>query len=161
MFQGHQADSARRKQPVIKELNAAREAGRDLSLSAIARAAGVDRTFLYRHPDLLTQLHAAQAAPNAERRGRSASDNGVAESRPPERSGPHRPACKRLERKLSELLGESAWRESGLGAPADIDHLQRQVTTLEQQVFGLRAEIEERDQELKAGRAAIGNCSPI
>ena len=34
-------------------------------MSAIARAAGVDRTFLYRHADLLGQVHATQANPAA------------------------------------------------------------------------------------------------
>ncbi|MDI9980020.1 DUF6262 family protein [Rhodococcus sp. IEGM 1307] len=157
MIQGRQADSARRRQRVIKELDAAREAGRDLSVSAIARAAGVDRTFLYRHPDLLAQLHAAQAAPIPNDEGGAPvtmvslkADLLNAQARIA-RLASHN---KQLERKLSELLGEGAWRESGLGAPADIDHLQRQVTTLEQQVIGLRAEIEERDQELQAARAA-------
>ena len=39
--------------------------GTEISVSAIARAAGVDRTFLYRHADLLGQVHAAQASPTA------------------------------------------------------------------------------------------------
>jgi hypothetical protein len=34
-------------------------------VSAIARAAGVDRTFLYRHRDLLAQVHALETAPPA------------------------------------------------------------------------------------------------
>lgn len=61
---------------------------------------------------------------------------------------------KQLERKLSELLGEKAWRESGLGAPTDIDQLQHRITTLEQHVVELTSQLEERDQELDAARAA-------
>ena len=38
-------------------------------MSAIARAAGVDRTFLYRHADLLAQLHLAQERPAAAENG--------------------------------------------------------------------------------------------
>ena len=53
MTRGRQADSARRRQRVIKAINEAGASGGDLSVSAIARVAGVDRTFLYRHPDLL------------------------------------------------------------------------------------------------------------
>ena len=34
-----------------------------LSAAGIARAAGVDRTFLYRHRDLLEKIHALQAEP--------------------------------------------------------------------------------------------------
>ena len=59
-----------------------------------------------------------------------------------------------LETRLSELLGEQAWRESGLGAPTDIDQLQQRIVTLEQQTVELRLQLEERDQDLAAARAA-------
>jgi hypothetical protein len=55
---------------------------------------------------------------------------------------------------MSELLGEQVWRETGLGAPADVDQLQRRITELEQQVVELRNQAEERDEELEAARAA-------
>ena len=60
---GRRADSARRRGRVIAALNHATTAGAEISVSAIARAAGVDRTFLYRHRDLLEQIHATQAGP--------------------------------------------------------------------------------------------------
>ena len=59
-----------------------------------------------------------------------------------------------LEHRLSEALGEQAWRDSGLGAPADIDALGHKITHLEQQVIDLRLQLEERDEELAAARAA-------
>ncbi len=59
-----------------------------------------------------------------------------------------------LERRLSDLLGEHAWRESGLGPPADIDTLKQQNLTLEQHIADLRLQLEERDQDLAAARAA-------
>lgn len=59
-----------------------------------------------------------------------------------------------LEKRLSEALGEQTWRESGLGAPIDIDKLQQQIITLEQQVIDLRLQLEERDQDLNAARNA-------
>jgi len=65
MTQGRRADSARRRQRVIKAINDATGSGGELSVSAIARAAGVDRTFLYRHRDLLEKIHALEAAPPA------------------------------------------------------------------------------------------------
>ena len=61
---------------------------------------------------------------------------------------------RQLEQKLSELLGEQIWRETGLGAPADVDQMQRRITELEQQVVELRSQVEERDEELEAARAA-------
>ncbi|WP_433574099.1 DUF6262 family protein [Nocardia brasiliensis] len=157
MTNGRRADSARRRQRVIKAINTAQGGDGELSVAAIARTAGVDRTFLYRHPDLLALIHTAQIAPagtdltaapvtmaslksdlaNAQARiGRLAAHN------------------KQLEKRLSMLLGEQAWRESGLAAPADIDQLQRQITNLEQQVVELRGQLDERDQELDAARAA-------
>lgn len=58
-----------------------------------------------------------------------------------------------LERRLSQVLGESVWRESGLGAPVDIDALQRRSTKLGQANIALRAELVERGEELDAARA--------
>jgi hypothetical protein len=157
MIRGRQADSARRRQRVITALNAARTDGTELSVSAIARAAGVDRTFLYRHPDLLAQVHLAQSTPLPTKPGAAAvttaslrADLANAQARIARLAGHN----KQLENKLSELLGEQAWRESGLGAAADVDQLQRQITMLEQQVTELRGYLDERDQELEAARAA-------
>jgi len=61
---------------------------------------------------------------------------------------------RQLEQRLSEALGEHAWRDSGLGAPADIDALNQKITHLEQHVIDLRLQLEERDQDLAAARAA-------
>ena len=59
-----------------------------------------------------------------------------------------------LEKRLSELLGEQAWRATGLGAPTDIDQLQQRIATLEQQIVDSHLQLEERDQDLAAARAA-------
>ncbi len=125
--------------------------------SAIARAAGVDRTFLYRHADLLGQVHAAQASPaTADGASPTVSRASLQADLVNAHGQITRQAARirQLERRLSEELGEQAWRESGLGAPTDIDQLQRQVTALEQQTVDLTRQIEERDQELDAARAA-------
>ena len=63
MLDGRRNDSMRRRQRVIAVLDCAAAAGEQISTSAIARAAGVDRTFLYRHRDLLEKIHALQADP--------------------------------------------------------------------------------------------------
>ena len=55
---------------------------------------------------------------------------------------------------VSEALGDQAWRESGLGAHADIDALNRKITHLEQRIAGLRLQLDERGGELAAARAA-------
>ncbi len=59
-----------------------------------------------------------------------------------------------LEHRLSQALGEQAWRESGLGAPADIDALNQKIIHLEQQVTNQKLQLAERDEDLTAARAA-------
>jgi len=63
MVAGRRADTARRRQRVAKAVNDAVNEGEEITASGIARRAGVDRTFLYRHRDLLEQVHAAGAQP--------------------------------------------------------------------------------------------------
>jgi len=50
MINGRRADSTRRRQRVLSALDNAIKDGAELSVTSIARAAGVDRTFLYRSP---------------------------------------------------------------------------------------------------------------
>jgi chromosome segregation ATPase len=153
---GRRADSARRRQRVIAAINRAATDGTEISVSAIARAAAVDRTFLYRHRDLLGQIHATQAGPPGAGTGPAV----TRASLQADLLAAHQRALRltariqQLETRLSEALGDQAWRESGLGAPADIDVLNHKIANLDQQVTGLRLELDERDSELAAARAA-------
>jgi transposase-like protein len=158
MLAGRQADSARRRQRVAAALDRAAANGEEISVSGIARAAGVDRTFLYRHPDLLSRLHALEAAPPA-----APGTSGPAVTRASlqadllaaqERAARTASHVRQLENRLSDALGEQAWRQSGLGAPPDIDALTSKITTLEQQIIDLRMQLDERDQDLAAARSA-------
>ena len=157
MRKGRQADSARRRQHVLTALDRATASGTEISASGIARAAGVDRTFLYRHRDLLEKIHAAEAAPPA---GDTAGPAVTRASLQADLLAAHERAIRlstrvrQLEQRLSDALGEQAWRESGLGAPADIDALGQKITHLEQQAADLRLQLEERGDELAAARAA-------
>ncbi len=158
MTRGRQADSARRRQRVIAVLDQAAADGTEISVSGIARAAAVDRTFLYRHRDLLAKIHALEAAPPPA--GEGAGPVVTRASLQADLLAAHERAARlntrvqQLEKRLSQALGEQAWRESGLGAPADIDALGQQITHLEQQAIDLRIQLEERDEELAAARAA-------
>jgi hypothetical protein len=158
MHAGRQADSARRRQRVITAINQATTAGTEISVSGIARAAAVDRTFLYRHRDLLEQVHALETVPPA-----ADGTPGPAVTRASlqadllashERAARLNARVRQLEKRLSEALGGQAWRESGLGAPADIDALTTTIAQLEQQAADLRIQLSERDDELLAARAA-------
>jgi hypothetical protein len=157
MRDGRNADSLRRRQRVIAALERTAAEGGEISASGIARLAGVDRTFLYRHRDLLAKIHALQAEPV------SADGTGPAVTRASlqadllaahERAVRLNTRIQHLERRLSEALGEEVWRASGLGAPADIDALNQTIAHLEQQATDLRLQIEERDEDLAAARAA-------
>ena len=157
MTKGRQADSARRRQRVIAALGRAVSDGAEISVSGIARAAGVDRAFFYRHRDLLAQLHALEATPPVAGAG-----NGPGVSRASlqtdllaagERAARLHSRVRQLEKRLSETLGEQAWRESGLGTPADIDALNQKIIHLEQQAIDLRLQLEEQGDELAAARA--------
>jgi uncharacterized protein DUF6262 len=158
MRKGRQADSARRRQRVLAALDRAAASGTEISVSGIARAAGVDRTFLYRHRDLLEKIHAAEAAPPPS--GETAGPAVTRASLQADLLAAHERAVRlnarvrQLEQRLSDALGEQAWRESGLGAPADIDALHQKITHLEQQAADLRLQLEERGDELAAARAA-------
>ena len=157
MVQGRRADSARRRQRVIKAINEASSRGGEISVSAIARAATVDRTFLYRHPDLLAQVQVAQTRPAAaENDGPVVSRASLQADLANAQGQVARQATRirQLESKLSQMLGEQAWRESGLGAPEDIDKLKRRITELERHVVELARQLEERGEELAAARAA-------
>jgi Family of unknown function (DUF6262) len=157
MSKGRQADSARRRQRVIATLNKAAADGTEISVSAIARGAAVDRSFLYRHRDLLGKIHAIEASPPA---GGSAGPAVTRTSLQADLAAAHERAIRltariqQLEHRLSEALGEQAWRESGLGTPADIGALSQKITHLEQQVIDLHLQLEQRDEELGAARAA-------
>ncbi|HET8659184.1 MAG TPA: DUF6262 family protein [Micromonosporaceae bacterium] len=155
--EGRRADSDRRRQRVIKALNQAIADGTEISVAGIARAAGVDRTFLYRHRDLLAQLHAAETQP------RHAAGIGPVVSRASlqadllaahERAARQATRIQQLEKRLSEALGEQAWRQSGLGAPDDTDALKQRIVHLEQTVADLQLQLDERGDELAAARAA-------
>jgi hypothetical protein len=158
MRKGRQADSARRRQRVLTALDRAAASGTEISVSGIARAAGVDRTFLYRHRDLLEKIHAAEAAPPPA--GGTAGPAVSRASLQADLLAAHERAIRlaarvrQLEQRLSDELGQQTWRESGLGAPADIDALNQKITHYEQQAADLRLQLEDRDDELASARAA-------
>jgi hypothetical protein len=157
VVQSRRAHSARCRQRVIEALGAAVASGEEITVSAIARAAGVDRSFLYRHRDLHAQIIAKAAEPPASLAGGPAvsrasliADLAAAHERAARLTQHNR----QLQQRLSELLGEQAWHQSGLGAPPDINALQQQITGLEQHNAELRRQLSERGDELEAARAA-------
>jgi hypothetical protein len=155
MTAGRRADSARRRDRVSTAIDEAVEHGDEISASAIARRAGVDRSFLYRHRDLLGRVHAIGTAP----RGTigpavSAASLQADFLNAQQRSARLADRVRQLERRLSETLGDHIWQESGLGADDNTARLQQQLVALEQQAVDLRLQLQERDDDLAGARAA-------
>lgn len=158
MRRGRQADSLRRRQRVLAAINKAVLDGGDTSVAGIARTADVNRAFLYRHRDLLEKLHAAQTAPAPT--GDGGTGPGVTRASlqadllaAHERAARLNTRVHQLEKNLSQALGQRAWQQSGLGAPADIDALNTKIAQLQQQVIDLQLQLAERDEDLAASRA--------
>ncbi|MET7490616.1 DUF6262 family protein [Streptomyces sp. NPDC005538] len=156
MIEGRRADSARRRQRVLSALDVAVRDGSDITVSSVARAARVDRTFLYRHADLLERVHAAAAAPAPDGRQAAVSRASLQAdlANALERNKHLTARVRQLEKRLSENLGEKVWVDSGLGAPADLDQLQQRISMLVQELADKQGELDERIQELEAARAA-------
>ncbi|MEU6366442.1 DUF6262 family protein [Streptomyces sp. NPDC046931] len=157
MVLGRQADTERRRARVGQAIFDLQASGEEVSVTAVARRAGVDRTFLYRHRDLLTQIHAVEQTPAggaamgaAVSRASLMADLAAAHERNTRLTG----RTTLLEQRLSELMGEQTWRDSGLGAPDGIEQIQKRVVQLEQEKGDLKLKLEEVLEDLEASRAA-------
>lgn len=152
-------DSSRRRQRVLNALERLTAAGHEINVAAVARAAGVDRSFLYRHHDLRAQIleRAAQSQPETSMpRTTQVSRQSLLADLANLRAHNERlrRQVSKLSRRLSEALGEEVFRASGLGGPDDTEQLRRQVGDLEQTVADLRQQLTERTEELDAARMA-------
>ncbi|WP_371794247.1 hypothetical protein [Streptomyces sp. NBC_01718] len=157
MNDGRQADTERRRTRVTSAIITARREGSPLTASAIARAARVDRTFLYRHRDLLDALHTAAhepATPSGTGPAATSASLQADVANAGARSARLAARVQQLEERLSKALGEEIWRASGLGPPADVAELNSRITRLEQSNVELTRALEERQAELEAARAA-------
>jgi hypothetical protein len=151
-------DSNLRRRKVIDALDRLRTNGDEITVSAVARNAGVDRSFLYRHHDLRSQILALAAEPEPE-------------PHPPSTRTSHRSLLAdlanlrahnerlrhqntKLSERLSEVLGEQVFDDAGLTRTDEIGTLRERVAELEQQLLDRRHELQDRDDELAAARAA-------
>ncbi|MCI2422875.1 hypothetical protein MOQ72_36170 [Saccharopolyspora sp. K220] len=154
LTEARRQDSAARRQRVLQVLQQLNAAGENATVSQVARAARVHRSFIYRHDDLHTAVLAQATAPTETVTGTVVSRESllVELANAAERDRRQAARIKLLEDRLSDALGEAVWRETGLGAPADLDALQRRITQLEQQETELRRQLAERTEELDAAR---------
>jgi transposase-like protein len=148
-------DSSRRRQRVLNALDQLGADGQEISVSAVARAAGVDRSFLYRHHDLRARIHASAATPGTSPAATASRQSLLADlANLKEHNQRLRRQNTSLTTRLSEVLGEEVFHASGIGRAGDAGHLRTRIGELEQQLLDLRQELEERTDELDAARAA-------
>ena len=156
LTESRRRDSAIRRQRVINAVSRLAAAGDDLSVSSVARAARVHRSFSYRHGDLHAAVHdqaARDITPSdGTRASRQALQADLANAL--ERGTRQTQRISQLENKLSHVLGDNAWRDSGLGAPTDIDTLQQRITSLEQELVDVTVQLAARGDDLDAARNA-------
>lgn len=155
MVEGRRAETERHRQRVLAAITAASAEGEAITVAGIARRAGVDRTFFYRHRDLLDHIHTLAAQPpnpdpGTVSRASLQADLHAAQAR----CTRYAARVQQLERRLSELMGEQTWKTSGLGAPDDIDQLHQRITALAAEVADVRIQLGERTDELHAARLA-------
>jgi polyhydroxyalkanoate synthesis regulator phasin len=149
-------DSTRRRQRVLNALDQLAAAGQEISVSAVARAAGIDRSFLYRHHDLRAQIHARATVPENSPASTAASKQSLLADLANLREQNQRLRRQNIDltARLSEILGEEVFQASGIGRTDESEALRPRVGQLEQQVLDLRQELEERTDDLGASRAA-------
>jgi len=149
-------DSTRRRQRVLDALGQLAAAGQEISVSAVARAAKVDRSFLYRHHDLRAQIHARAAAPGTSPASTAASRQSLLAdlANLQQQNQRLRRQNHSLTARLSEVLGAEVFHASGIGHPDETGQLRTRVTELEQLVLDLRQQLEERTDDLDAARSA-------
>ncbi|MFI6730871.1 hypothetical protein NRF20_44145 [Streptomyces sp. R-74717] len=120
------ADSDRRRNRVLKALDQLTAAGEETSVSSVARAAGVHRSLIHRHGDFHAAViaRAGQPLPGTTAGTQVSRKSLLADvANLTARNGRLVAHITRLERRLSEALGQTAWKASGLGAPADVANL--------------------------------------
>ncbi|MGW1341324.1 DUF6262 family protein [Kribbella sp. NPDC002412] len=157
LVRSRRRDTARRRLQVQNAVAQLRAEGAVITVSSVARAARVHRSFIHRHPDLHAALEAAAARPAEPAAANSATSFASMRADMLNVRAQNIRLHRRMEAlqiRLSETLGETAFRSTGLGAPDDIRALQQRLTDSEQQIIELRRQLEERTEELAAARAA-------
>lgn len=150
-------DSTRRRQRVLDALGQLAADGREISVSAVARAAAVDRSFLYRHHDLRAQIHArADATPGTSQASTATSRQSLLAdlANLQEQNRRLRQQNLSLTSRLSEVLGAEVFHASGIGHRDEPGQLRTRIAELEQHLLDLRQQLQERTDELDAARAA-------
>ena len=158
MLATRRLDSQLKRERVLAAVDALAATGRQLSIAAIARHAGVSRKFIYTHPALRAQIelrarqHAARSAARANADGRISVASLQADLANA-RAHNHRlrQQLRALEQRLSEALGREIADEL---EPADErpEQLRSQLADAQAQSFELTESLADAREELDAVR---------
>lgn len=151
-------DSQLKRERVAAAVDALATTGRELSIAAIARHAGVSRKFIYTHPDLRAQVEqrAQQAVAGASAQAVVDGRVTVASLRTDlananAQNQRLRQQLRAAEQRLSEALGRDIAAEIDPGAERP-DELRRQLHAAQTQIFELREQLTDAREELDAVR---------
>lgn len=152
---GRHDDTDRRHQRVLRTITTASTNTTQISVSAIARAAGVHRTYLYRHPELLQLIHEAAIKPSALPDGEMVTQASLHADLAHARSRATRAeaAVRRLEQQLSVALGHQVWADTGLEPADELGRARRDLETARHELADMAEQLEDTTQELEAARA--------
>ena len=129
LIAARRGDSDRRRRRVIDALDRLRTDGAEITVSAVARTAGVDRSFLYRHHDLRSQILALAAEPEPHPASTHTSRRSlladIANLRAHSERLRHQNA--KLAERLSEVLGEQVFHNAGLTRTDEISALRERT----------------------------------
>jgi uncharacterized coiled-coil DUF342 family protein len=116
----------------------------------------VDRSFLYRHHDLRSQILVVAAEPDplpsSTRTSHRSLLADIANLRAQNERLRHQKA--KLAERLSEVFGDQVFHDAGMTRTDELDGLRKRVAELEQQLLDCQQDLQDRDDELAAARAA-------
>jgi len=146
------ADSSRRQAAVRATLDRMIKNGEPITASAVARAAGVHRSLIYRHPQLQADIDAATNSPPPPPRSDHVTDASLKASVDNERARNRRLTTRiaQLERRLSEALGRETQHDNQFGDTDAAYELERRITQLEDRNTGLQQQLRDTLLELEA-----------
>jgi len=156
LARGRRDGNDRRHQRVLTTITNTTTAVREVSVAGIARAAGVHRSYLYRHPDLLDLIHhaATEQSPQpgpVDEVSKASLMADLAHARA--RAARAETTTRQLEARLSGLLGKQVWAETGLGPDHELAQAQRDLEATKHKLADTTSELDARTQELEAARA--------
>ena len=152
-------DSQLKYQRVLAAVDAHLAAGRDLSVAALARHAGVSRKFIYAHPDLRAHIEQRVEQANRADTSSAAGDGRVTiaslradAANAKAQNHRLREQVRALEQRLSTMLGQQVAAEVDPAGYEPPDQLRAQLKTAQARAFELEETVADSREELEAVR---------